>query len=115
MLFIARIFVDAYLTGFIQRFKENTSKFKPQLPSCAFADNDSIAIGAIKALKEVGYRVPDDISVIGFDDIPYSAITSPPLTTIRVSRQEIDVFLSNSCFVSVKIEAILAKLKSQGI
>ena len=77
------------LLGSYKDLKKTLQKFKPQLPSCAFADNDSIAIGAIKALKEVGYRVPDDISVIGFDDIPYSAITSPPLTTIRVSRQEI--------------------------
>lgn len=56
------------------------------LPSCAFADNDSIAIGSIKALLEFGYRVPEDISIIGFDDIRFSEISSPPLTTMRIPK-----------------------------
>lgn len=56
------------------------------LPGCAFADNDSIAIGAIKALREFGVRIPEDISVIGFDDIHFSAISSPPLTTMSIPK-----------------------------
>lgn len=59
---------------------------KPALPSCFFAENDTIALGAIKALKEKGCRVPRDVSVIGFDDISYSSISSPALTTIHVQR-----------------------------
>ena len=51
-----------------------------------FADNDTIAIGAAKALQESGYSIPDDISIIGVDDIPFSSMTVPPLTTIRISR-----------------------------
>jgi DNA-binding LacI/PurR family transcriptional regulator len=51
-----------------------------------FADNDTIAIGAAKALQEAGYSIPDDISIIGVDDIPFSSMTVPPLTTIRISR-----------------------------
>lgn len=58
----------------------------PSLPSCFFAENDTIALGAIKALKEKGYKIPGDISLIGFDDIPYSSISSPALTTIHVQR-----------------------------
>jgi LacI family transcriptional regulator len=54
---------------------------------CAFADNDTIAIGAIKALKKFGYKIPQDIAIVGFDDIPFSAVSSPPLTTIRVNRE----------------------------
>jgi LacI family transcriptional regulator len=50
------------------------------------ADNDTIAIGAAKALQEAGYRIPEDISIIGVDDIPFSSIMIPPLTTIRISR-----------------------------
>jgi len=48
-----------------------------------FAGNDLIAIGAIQLLEEKGYRVPDDISVAGFDDIYISRFMKPPLTTIR--------------------------------
>lgn len=62
---------------------------KPQLPSCFFAENDTIALGSIKALKEMGYKIPRDVSLIGFDDIPYSSISSPALTTIHVQRNVI--------------------------
>ncbi|MBH5322001.1 LacI family DNA-binding transcriptional regulator [Aurantiacibacter sediminis] len=47
-----------------------------------FAASDLIAIGAMRALAEVGRKVPDDVSVIGFDDIPSASLTNPPLTTI---------------------------------
>lgn len=66
---------------------KNYLKRNPVLPECAFADNDTIAIGAIKALKEFGYRIPHNIAVVGFDDIPFSAVNSPPLTTIHVHRE----------------------------
>jgi len=48
-----------------------------------FAANDEMAIGAIHALHEAGRRVPEDVSVIGFDDIPVAAHVTPPLTTFR--------------------------------
>jgi len=48
-----------------------------------FAFNDLAAIGAIRAIDEAGLRVPDDISVVGFDDIPNAAYTRPSLTTVR--------------------------------
>jgi DNA-binding LacI/PurR family transcriptional regulator len=48
-----------------------------------FTYNDISAIGAIRALQEEGFRVPDDISVIGFDDIPGAAFHMPSLTTVR--------------------------------
>ena len=48
------------------------------------AANDQMALGAMLALKERGYRVPDDMSVVGIDDIPEAAYFDPPLTTLRV-------------------------------
>jgi LacI family transcriptional regulator len=60
---------------------------KPSIPSAFFADNDIIAISCIRALREAGYRVPDDVSVVGFDDIPASALIEPPLTTMRVPKK----------------------------
>lgn len=58
------------------------------LPTAFFAENDMIALGAMKALQEKGYRIPEDISVIGFDDLPFCEISSPRLTSLRVPKQE---------------------------
>lgn len=51
-------------------------------PSAVFVCNDLMAIGALRAVHESGLRVPDDISIVGFDDIELAAYTSPPLTTV---------------------------------
>lgn len=48
-----------------------------------FAASDNIAMGAIKALQDHGHRVPEDVSIVGFDDIPIASIFTPPLTTVR--------------------------------
>lgn len=63
-------------------------KKKPELPTAFFADDDMIAFGCIKALQEYGYRIPEDISIIGFDDLPFCEISSPRLTTIKVFKYE---------------------------
>lgn len=52
-----------------------------------FCSNDSQAIGALRKLQELGYEIPADFSLIGFDDINLVQLTSPPLTTIRVGRK----------------------------
>lgn len=57
-----------------------------QMHRAFVADNDTVAIGVSKALIEAGYRLPEDFSIIGVDDIPFSAVFTPPLTTMRVSR-----------------------------
>jgi len=54
-----------------------------------FAGNDTMAFGVIRALGEAGLRVPEDISVIGFDDIELSEIVNPPLTTIQQPKYEL--------------------------
>jgi LacI family transcriptional regulator len=54
-------------------------------PTALIAGNDSMAIGALAALTHAGVRVPEDVAVVGFDDIPIARYVSPPLTTVRVS------------------------------
>jgi DNA-binding LacI/PurR family transcriptional regulator len=54
-----------------------------------FAANDQMALGLIRALVESGRRVPDDISVVGFDDIPEAGFFLPPLTTVRQDFEEV--------------------------
>ncbi len=61
----------------------------PERPTALFVATDFMAIGAIRYLIENGYRVPKDISVIGFDDISVAAYMNPPITTIHTNQQAI--------------------------
>jgi LacI family transcriptional regulator len=60
----------------------------PQL-TALFCYNDLVAIGALLACAELGRRVPDDLAIVGFDDIPMAALVTPALTTCRVPRHEL--------------------------
>jgi LacI family transcriptional regulator len=62
---------------------------RKERPTAVLASNDMTAIGALGAIHERGLRVPEDISIVGFDDIQISAFTQPALTTVRLSRDEI--------------------------
>jgi LacI family transcriptional regulator len=52
-------------------------------PEAVFSASDAMAIGALKALRSAGARVPEDMAVVGFDDVPMASAVDPPLTTIR--------------------------------
>jgi LacI family transcriptional regulator len=58
-------------------------------PTAVFAGNDVLAIGALKAAQAMQRRIPDDISIIGMDDIAAAAVTSPALTTIAKPKYDI--------------------------
>jgi LacI family transcriptional regulator len=59
------------------------------LPTAFFCMNDIISYGVIRALRARGTDIPGDVSIIGFDDLPSSSLSEPPLTTIRVSTRQI--------------------------
>ena len=59
-----------------------------QMPTAFIADNDMIALGAMQALQKNGYRIPEDISIIGFDDISFCEVFLPHLTTVSVHKKE---------------------------
>lgn len=58
-------------------------------PSAVVAGNDQIAVGALETLREHGLRCPEDVSVVGFNDMPFVDKLSPPLTTVRVPQREV--------------------------
>lgn len=55
----------------------------PAQPDAVFAASDVMALGAMRAVREVGLRVPEDIAFVGFDDLPVATMANPPLTTIH--------------------------------
>ena len=71
---------DGYRAA-LRVFRERTGDDRPTAVTCY---NDLVAMGACRALRELGLRVPDDVSVIGFDDIPMCEYLAVPLTTMRV-------------------------------
>jgi DNA-binding LacI/PurR family transcriptional regulator len=78
---------------------ENKSKF-----TAIFASNDAMAVGALRALRDEGYRIPADISIVGIDDIQLASYVEPPLTTIAQPKQE-----AGSLAVQYLIERIEGK------
>lgn len=58
-------------------------------PTAVFAANDRMALGALAALSDLGFRVPDDVALAGFDDIPMSRYVRPALTTVSVSARQL--------------------------
>jgi len=74
------------------------------VPTAVFCANDLSALGALEAAKQLGYRVPQDLSIVGFDDIDEAALASPPLTTIRLSPRHVG---------NVAAETLLERLKGR--
>lgn len=63
-------------------------KLLPYRPEAVFVASDTMAIGAIRAAKEAGLRIPEDIGIAGFDDMPFAASSNPPLTTVKQPIQQ---------------------------
>lgn len=61
----------------------------PERPTAIFCANDDMAFGALQAAAELGLKVPADVSIAGFDDVPAAAAVTPPLTTVRQPLEEI--------------------------
>lgn len=59
------------------------------MPTAIFAGSDFLALGVMQKVRERGLRLPDDISLVGFDDMPFADLLAPPLTTIRQPDQEL--------------------------
>ena len=78
----------------------------PSLPTAFFADDDTIVAGVMKALVEVGISVPHDVSLIGFNDRPDYAKSSPALTTILVPKY---------AFSAMAVDLLLKRIKNPGL
>lgn len=100
----------------------NILKNGTPLPTAFFADNDIIAFGTIKALRESGMHLPKQISIIGFDDMPFCEMIDPALTTMKVFKERmgalavdrlINKIEKNICeFIKLEISTVLIERKS---
>lgn len=68
--------------------------------TAAFVASDAVAVGAYNAIREAGLSIPDDISIVGFDDLPLSSFISPALTTVRLPAREI---AQESCYLLMRL------------
>ena len=73
--------VDSY--DYVSRWLADT----PELPTAFFSDNDTIALGSLKAFQDAGIDVPGDVSIIGFNDLNFAGFSTPSLTTMRLPIQ----------------------------
>src|SRR5712691_6131898 len=76
-----------------------------------FVANDMMAFGAMRALRTSGRRVPDDVAVVGFDDIPASAMTHPPLSTVRQPLYEMGRTAASMVMAAVRGESITKRIE----
>ena len=71
-------------------------------PSAIISANDSMALGAISRIIEAGLRVPEDISIIGFDDVPAASLPRMDLTTIRVPKRTMGISAARLLMTRIK-------------
>jgi len=76
----------------------------PHPPTAVVASHDVLALGFMDGARALGWRIPDDVAVVGFDDIPFSAVATPPLTTLRLPMYAIGQTL---------VEMLLARLAGE--
>ena len=79
----------AYTTGNAYKKTREVLEDEENRPTAIFISNDSMAIGAYRAIAEKGLRIPEDISVVGFNDQPNARYMMPPLTTVRIKTKYI--------------------------
>lgn len=85
-------------------------RFPPsERPTALCCGSDQIAFGALRALQEAGLRVPEEISVTGFDDVPEAATQSPPLTTVRQPLEDLGHHAAQSLLATIEAGAPLGQ------
>lgn len=120
--------------GYLQALEDNHIAFDPQLvaeadfsqesgfvamqqllpykPDAVFVSSDQMGLGAQRAIREAGLRIPQDIAMVGFDDLPLAALAEPPMTTIRQPIEELGPIAIDllQCAISQGSEMVQSKI-----
>jgi LacI family transcriptional regulator len=83
----AQIYIGTFVAASGYELMKKAIESSTELPSAFLIASDSMAIGALRALHEAGIKVPKQVSIIGFNDIPTSKYTVPPLASVRVHKE----------------------------
>ncbi|MBF9015823.1 MULTISPECIES: LacI family DNA-binding transcriptional regulator [unclassified Oceanispirochaeta] len=94
-----------------QKDFEKLIEGKANLPTALFCVNDIIALGCMKTLKKNGIQIPEDISVVGFDNLPQSRMSTPALTTVQVNHAKISEFALRLLFDRIESDSPELRLK----
>lgn len=95
-----------------EQMKDYLSRHQ-ELPTAFFADNDIVALGAMRAMTESGIRIPEQVSIVGFDDINYGAVSTPGLTTVHIYKQEMGATAVRRVMDHIKYPGRNGKMKIQ--
>lgn len=98
------IYIGSFVAESGYNLMKEAIKSPKELPTAFFIASDSMAIGALRALHEAGIKVPEDVSIVGFNDITTSQYTAPALTTVRVHTE----FMGETA-VEMVLEQIIKK------
>jgi DNA-binding LacI/PurR family transcriptional regulator len=92
---------DSTAEGGVRAMEELLARPATERPSAVFCYNDVSAFGALHATRRAGLRVPDDVSIVGFDDLPLASYANPPLTTVRQPRREMGRIAMDALFTLI--------------
>jgi LacI family transcriptional regulator len=80
-------------------------------PTAVFIASDMMAVGALKAIREAGLRCPEDVAVVGFDDIALAPLLSPAMTTVRQEAPEIGIAAGRSLIEMIEDPQVVASVR----
>lgn len=89
-------------------YKATKKLLRKNTPSAIFFSNDSMAVGAMQAIEEAGLKIPEDISIVGFDDIEMAKYIKPSLTTVRMDLSEMADIAISSLINSIESQSIFS-------
>ena len=91
-------------------FRAAMDVIEAQRPDAIFCYNDLMALGAVLAARHLGLSVPDDLALVGFDDIEIASLIDPPLTTMRIHKQQLGRLAGQAVLDSIRSPGSTSKV-----